>query len=132
MEWTPALAVGHELIDGQHKELFRRFDALVTALTQADRAAVGQLFDFLGEYVATHFAEEERIMQATGYPAFAIHRAAHERFARDYADLRRLYEAAGPSAAVTVKTQTWIFDWLKAHISGTDIRLAEWLRQRAP
>jgi len=132
MEWTPVLAVGHELIDGQHKELFRRFDALVTALQQADRAAVGQLFDFLAEYVATHFEEEERLMQSTGYPAYSTHRAAHERFARDYADLRRLYDVAGPSAAVTVKTQTWIFDWLKAHISGTDVKLAEWLRTRTP
>ena len=130
MEWTPALAVGHELIDAQHQELFRRFNALVSALTQADRAAVGQLFDFLGEYVVVHFSEEEKLMAATNYPAHAIHRAAHERFIRDYADLKRLYEAAGPSAAVTVKTQTWVFDWLKAHISGTDIRFAEWLRNR--
>jgi len=130
MEWTPALAVGHELIDSQHRELFRRFNALLQALSQSDRAAVGQLFDFLGEYVVTHFAEEERLMAATAYPAAAIHRAAHERFVRDYADLKRLYEAAGPSAAVTVKTQTWIFDWLKAHIAGTDMRFAEWLRTR--
>jgi len=130
IQWTPALAVGHELIDSQHQELFRRFGALVSALSQSDRAAVGQLFDFLGEYVVVHFSEEEKLMAATGYPAHAIHRAAHERFIRDYADLKRLYEAAGPSAAVTVKTQTWVFDWLKAHISGTDIRFAEWLRTR--
>ena len=130
MQWTPALAVGHELIDAQHQELFRRFDALVRALTEADRAAVGQLYEFLGEYVISHFAEEERLMGATGYPATAIHRAAHERFIRDYEDLKKLYAAAGPSAAVTVKTQTWVFDWLKAHICGTDMRFAEWLRTR--
>jgi hemerythrin len=130
MQWTPALAVGHEVIDAQHQELFRRFNALVSALTQSDRAAVGQLFDFLGEYVVSHFSEEEKLMQASGYPAYTVHRAAHERFVRDYADLRRLYEAAGPSAAITVKTQTWIFDWLRAHIGGTDIRFAEWLRER--
>jgi hemerythrin len=130
MQWTPALAVGHELIDAQHQELFRRFDALVRALTEADRAAVGQLYEFLGEYVVNHFSEEERLMGATGYPATAIHRAAHERFIRDYEDLKKLYAAAGPSAAVTVKTQTWIFDWLKAHICGTDMRFAEWLRTR--
>ena len=91
MQWTPALAVGHELIDAQHQELFRRFDALVRALTEADRAAVGQLYEFLGEYVVSHFAEEERLMGATGYPATAIHRAAHERFIRDYEDLKKLY-----------------------------------------
>ena len=130
MQWTPSLAVGHELIDAQHQELFRRFDALVRALSEADRAAVGQLYDFLGEYVVSHFAEEERLMGATGYPATAIHRAAHERFIRDYEDLKKLYAAAGPSAAVTVKTQTWVFDWLKAHICGTDMRFAEWLRTR--
>jgi hemerythrin len=132
MQWSLALAVGHEVIDAQHQELFRRFDALVTALKQSDRATVGQFFDFLGEYVVIHFAEEERLMQATAYPGLSIHRAAHERFTREYADLRGLYDAAGASTAVTVKTETWIFDWLKSHIAGTDIRLAEWLRNRKP
>jgi len=128
VEWDPALAVGHAEIDGQHQELFRRFAALVHAMESGDRNEIGVLFDFLGEYVVTHFAAEERAMAASAYPGATVHAAVHARFVREYRELRALYDVAGATVGVVVKTRTWIEDWLRSHIAGVDQALARHLR----
>ena len=131
IEWTPDLATGHERIDGQHRELFRRLDGLLDAMRLGDRAEIGRLFDFLGSYVAEHFGEEERIMREAGYPGMNVHKAAHDRFVREYGELRRLYETSGAARAVAIKTEAWIVDWLSSHIARTDVTLARHLRGEA-
>jgi hemerythrin len=131
IKWNPALEVGHPEIDQQHRELFRRLDALVEAMAAGDRKEIGLLFEFLGGYVVEHFGEEERLMQESAFPGQTIHKAAHERFVRDYQALRKLFEDNGPTAAVVIKTKTWIADWLVAHIGATDQQLAKHLLRKS-
>ncbi len=127
LQWDPALALGHAEIDAQHQELFRRFAALVEAMDSGNVQAVGGLFDYLGDYVKTHFAAEEQVMAETAYPGAHVHAAAHARFVREYGELRMLFDAAGASPCVAVKTRVWIEDWLRAHIAGVDQALARHL-----
>ncbi len=128
--WHPSLASGNAEIDGQHQEIFRRLGDLVAALERGRRDEIPRLFEFLGEYVASHFGAEERAMASSRFPGADVHAAAHARFVREYAELRRLYDAVGPSFAIAVKTATWVQDWLKAHIYGADRALARHLRER--
>lgn len=128
--WTPSLALGHAEIDAQHQELFRRAAKLVDAMEAGDRAAIAGLFDFLGAYVVDHFAAEERLMTATQFPGYNVHKAAHERFVRDYQSLRKLHEDSGAAIAVAIKARTWLGEWLKNHIASTDQMLARHLQQR--
>jgi hemerythrin len=131
VEWHPSLASGNAEIDAQHQEIFRRLSDLVEALERGRRDEIARLFSFLGEYVVDHFGAEERAMRASEYPGANVHRAAHERFVREYGDLRRLYEATGPSFAIAVKAATWVQGWLKSHIFGADRALARHLREGA-
>jgi hemerythrin len=128
VSWDPALAVGHDQIDAQHQELFRRFDALVAAMESGPSAEIGELFAFLARYVVDHFGAEEKLMDETKYPGAGVHKAAHARFVRELGDLVAFYEANGASRAVAVKTRTWIGGWLRAHIMGVDLGLARFLR----
>jgi hemerythrin len=130
LQWDPGLALGHADIDRQHQELFRRFGALVEAMDFGNVQGIGGLFDYLGEYVKTHFAAEERIMAETAYPGAYVHASAHARFIREYGELRMLFDAAGASPGVAVKTRVWIEDWLRAHIAGVDQALARHLIAR--
>ncbi len=130
VEWDPALALGHAEIDGQHQEIFRRYAALVDAMESGRSAEIGDLFGFLVEYAARHFAAEERVMAEAHYPGANVHAAAHARFVRELAELRVLYEVNGATTGVAVKTRTWISDWLRAHIMGVDLGLARFLRGR--
>jgi hemerythrin len=128
--WTPALALGHAEIDEQHQELFRRAERLLEAMLAGDRSNVDSLFDFLGTYVVDHFAAEERLMTATQFPGYNVHKAAHERFVRDYQSLRKLNVDSGCSAAVAIKARTWLGEWLKNHIGVTDQLLARHLLKK--
>lgn len=132
VQWDPALAVGHKDIDGQHRELFRRLGALVAAMEAGGEVEIPLLFDFLEDYVTQHFAAEEKAMAATAYPGANVHAAAHARFMREFGELRALYDANGATSGVSVKTRTWIEDWLRAHIQRVDHAFARHLRERAP
>jgi hemerythrin len=128
IEWTPALALGHPEIDAQHQELFRRAERLLQAMTSGDAASVEALFDFLGSYVVDHFAAEERLMAETHFPGYNVHKAAHERFVRDYQSLRKLHQDSGANAAVAIKARTWLSEWLRNHVSQTDQLLAKHMK----
>lgn len=131
IKWTPALAVGHATIDGQHQELFRRLEALLAAMMKGDKSEIVRLFDFLGSYVVEHFGAEEKLMQQHAYPDYPTHKAAHERFVADYLALKKSLEGGAGGAALSIKVQNWCGDWLKAHIAGTDQALATFLARKA-
>jgi hemerythrin len=128
-KWTPALAVGVPAIDQQHQELFDHVGKLIEAMRTADAAEVGRLMDFLGSYVVEHFRMEEGLMQRHGYPDYALHKAAHQRFIQDYGELRKKFETKGAMSFVTIQVKTWLVDWLVAHVQGTDMALGRWLQK---
>lgn len=56
--WTESLAVGHGLIDVQHRELFQRYNSLLQACKEGHgREELEPALDFLAEYVTKHFAD---------------------------------------------------------------------------
>ena len=129
--WHASLSTGNPEIDAQHQEILRRLGDLVDALEQGRREEIPRMFEFLGDYIVRHFGAEEAVMSASAYPGANVHAAAHRRFIREYGDLRRLYEVAGPTQAVSVRTATWVLDWLRSHIYAADRALALHLRDRS-
>ena len=75
VEWDPALALGHAEIDGQHQEIFRRYAALVDAMESGRSAEIGDLFGFLVEYAARHFAAAASASARQQYASCAAVRA---------------------------------------------------------
>lgn len=131
IEWDPTLEVGIEAIDEQHKELFRRLDRLLQAM-QARQGAieVGRLLDYLGEYVVTHFAQEETVMRDRDYPGYAAHKAEHEAFLEDFRMLRAEYLTSGPSTVITIRVTNRVTAWLREHIYRIDRALGLYLAGR--
>jgi len=128
--WTPALAIGVPEIDHQHQELFIRIERLVRGITRGDRHEVGRLLDFLQQYVFRHFGDEERWMIRSAYPEYASHKAEHERFIRDYEHMRQEYAAKGPTVLTGMRVNNWIAEWLKIHISRSDMDLGRYLASK--
>jgi len=126
--WTQALAVGVEEIDEQHRELFRRVDRLLEAAS-GGLGEVGPLIAFLREYVARHFASEERYMDEQAYPGRAAHQAEHRRFADDLAALESELESNGPGGDVSARLHRQVGDWLRGHILVTDLALGRFVRR---
>lgn len=129
-QWSPALAVGVEAIDEQHRELFRRAGELVLALKEGRRTDVGALVEYLGDYADRHFVAEEGLMEAAGYPELPGHRAQHADFRRELARLVGDYERKGATPLVTLTLHNWLSDWLRQHVSTSDVAAGAWMAGR--
>ncbi len=121
IQWSPSLSVGVPEIDAQHQELFRRAERLVTALRSGDRGEVAPLVRYLADYVVQHFSAEERYMREIGYPHLEGHRAAHDTFRHDLAEMIADYERKGPTPLVALTMHNWLSDWLRRHVGGLDV-----------
>jgi len=128
--WTESLAVGIPEIDQQHQELFLRLERLLRGIVGGDRAEVGRLLEFLGDYVVNHFGAEERWMIQSGYPDYSRHKAEHDRFLHDYLSMQVEFEQKGPTVLMGMRVNNWVADWLRQHIVGVDVALGRWLAGR--
>ena len=130
--WTESLAVGHGLIDVQHRELFQRYNNLLQACREGrGREELAPALDFLNEYVVTHFAEEERFMWITAFPESEEHKQQHREFCAKINDLRRELQEQGATVALTTAISHTLLNWLLWHVRQTDVKLARHLAGRA-
>jgi hemerythrin len=125
--WTQSLAVGHEEIDEQHRELFRRAELFAESLQTRSRRDVGILLSYLRFYVVTHFGAEEDWMRQSGYPDYAAHKRQHDAFVRDLLALSDENERRGGPGLDPVRVERFLSAWLVDHISKTDVELARHL-----
>jgi hemerythrin len=129
VEWTQDLAVGVKIIDEQHKEIFRRVDALLEACKAGKgRVAVGETLHFLEEYVDEHFAAEEAIQVRYEYPDYRAHKQEHEEFFKSVEKLNKKFEKEGPSLTMVLETNRIVVDWLVKHIKKVDMDLGAYLK----
>ncbi len=132
IQWSERLAVGVDPIDAQHRELFDRANALLSAMTRGDgQAEVTRLVRFLGAYVETHFGAEERLMEQHGYPDAPAHRQAHTEFVRRLTAFSRELDRAGSAGVLPIQLNNLVCGWLVEHIGVADRALARHLTARA-
>ncbi|MDO8932585.1 MAG: bacteriohemerythrin [Rhodocyclaceae bacterium] len=120
--------VGIEQVDLEHRQLFeiagRVYDGLAAgndALIAATRAAIAELLD----YTATHFASEEALMEAAGYPGLEAHRALHRHLLRQARDMEMRAESG--EQYVPVELSHFIYNWLVDHILANDRKFGEFV-----
>jgi hemerythrin len=129
IEWRESLATGNAEIDNQHKELFNRFNDLLSACNKGKgKEEVGNLLRFLSDYVIEHFAAEEQLQRMRDYAGYRDHKKEHDDFIRDLCNIQNEFNRDGAGIAVVVQTNKMIVTWLIKHISGTDKELATFLR----
>ena len=129
IEWTQDLAVGVKIIDEQHKEIFRRVDALLEACKAGKgKDAVGGMLTFLEDYIVEHFAAEEAIQMQYAYPGYKTHKQEHERFIQSVDELKKKFEKEGPSLMTVLETNRTVVDWLVKHIKKVDMDLGAYLK----
>ncbi|WP_184415111.1 diguanylate cyclase domain-containing protein [Rhodocyclus tenuis] len=79
--WHPAYESGNAVIDAQHRALIDEVNNLLAAIIAGPtHDAVAALIDALLESAARHFADEEAIIAAAGFPGAEEHAALHRQF----------------------------------------------------
>ncbi len=127
--WDPSYSVGIAKIDEQHKKLFALVNELYEAM-HAGKAAdiIGKVFASLLDYTRTHFADEERLLSVNGYSDLAAHKKLHEDLTKQVADLADKFKQTG--VAPSIQVSSFLRDWLKNHILGTDKKYAPFLNAK--
>jgi len=130
-QWTEDLSTGVDDIDAQHRELILHVNTLLDACGhQKGRDDIGRFLDYLSEYVAFHFAAEERDMTYYHYPGLAAHEQEHEHFKKVVGGLKREFAEHGAGISVVLMTMRASCDWLVNHIKKTDRSMAAYLKDR--
>lgn len=118
--WQPAMVIGHPLIDYDHRTLLELVNQIAIPATRQDPIALEFVLDELLSYTAYHFAREEALMAASGYPHQAEHQEVHARMINEVRQLQgRLMH---PSAGLGDELQDFLERWLIQHIMGEDRR----------
>jgi len=132
LPWDPTLDTGHAGIDAQHRTLFAKASELVSAIEAGRHVAeVKHLLGFLTDYVAEHFAAEERLMKAAGYPGAEGHAVIHRRIERRLVEVATAWHEHGATPALLADVRAMMTGWVTIHIGEKDRDVAAYLAPRA-
>ncbi|NMG00875.1 diguanylate cyclase [Aromatoleum toluolicum] len=118
--WRDSYRSGNARVDHQHRQLFEHANRLLHAvISHAPRAEVLEAMEVLVEDITAHFAEEERLHDAIGYPARVAHAAEHEHL---LAQATRLFERARQDTELPIAEvfQFLAYDIVAQHLVGAD------------
>lgn len=105
IEWHSDFSVHHEILDKQHRELFQAASELRTGvLNNHPIDSLNKAFDFLKDYVHSHFEAEEEVMRRVGFPGYTAHKLAHEKLRTQIRVYEGMFEKRQSHAAVDVVT----------------------------
>lgn len=131
IEWRTSYEIGIKKIDLQHKELFDKINDLLEACNaQKGKQEVFNTIKYLGNYVVTHFSDEEKLQKENDYPEYTNHKAAHDRFIKEYENLKGKLESEGVSLNFVITVNRVVIDWLIKHIGSADRAFADYLKTK--
>lgn len=132
LRWDTSLALGHAVVDAQHRTLFTQVSAFLALVARGEAdPELGQLLGFIADYAQIHFRYEEHLMRTTGFPGLAGHVLEHEGLLRRLEGLANSLGPA-PTAADLRPLAAFLRGWLLDHVGGSDQRIGEHLRRAAP
>ena len=115
-QWSKEMSVGVSTLDSDHKCLIRIIDLLHDIRDQEDsHRMIETVLDTLLLYGRHHFAREERVMAACGFPGRSVHHSEHQGFAKYVQGLRKRFREAGDPRMASELLE-YLTDWLRHHI----------------
>ena len=132
LSWSNQYLIGNDVIDTEHKELFRLINAFHDHwLEKHDQQSIARLLNHLVVYAEMHFRHEEAIMLDASFPKLAEHQLGHEAMVDTIFKLRQSLEEQ--NTHLELDTMKFVKSWLIEHIIKNDYVFRDFLaRQKAP
>ena len=126
LEWSEEFSVGVDQLDEEHITLFALFNDVCAAVEEGrPHQETETLLRALLDETREHFASEERLIAATGFPGFTEHANHHRELSavlREYiAKFER--EDCGDSASLI----GFLRQWLTRHVLYEDHAYGSWM-----
>lgn len=127
--WNDIYAVNVEKIDEQHRQIFELINDLQRSMMlDYGEAILEGVYVRLIDYTKSHFATEEKLMLNHGYPEAKTHIQEHEHLIAKVKELDR--QRSTGTEQLSVRTLTFLFDWLSHHIMITDKKFGAFLNKQ--
>jgi hemerythrin len=127
IQWDDKMLLGFEMIDNQHREIYKLFDRISQRIDSGEyESVVKEFVEFLDVYIQYHFSQEEELQEFIEYPFHEIHKKEHEAFKERVAQ----YKAGIEEDIDIAKAQEglrMLVEWLKNHIEKTDYQLVKFI-----
>lgn len=125
VEWSERLELGDPVVDSEHRYLVELINNLHEQQARgALQENLARVFTHLAHYVRVHFANEEALMAAVGYPQLKEHREQHRQLLKESMALSERYmEGRG---AVTEDTLAFLRAWTFDHIAESDMKIRDY------
>lgn len=127
--WDPALEIGDDTIDGQHRELFKIISELHSACIEGStEECLDAILERLTHYTFDHFEAEQALMARSGYSPLEImdHTQAHLGLRRKVGELIQQRQRGDMQTVLPVTE--FLHDWLRTHIRQVDRKFVEFMR----
>ncbi len=128
LEWRDSLSVNHPALDDDHKQLFRLFNDLATAMRDGSaKATILRTLDALIDYTVNHFRREEEALASVKYQGLQAQRDEHRMFVDKAKSIRDRYMES-ESNSLIIETMEFVKRWLVEHIQVSDRAYAPFIR----
>ena len=125
-DWKEEYSLDNELIDEQHKFLFKMLNELAAAGPGDKESAVYTCLSRMENYAQDHFRDEEKLMRDNGYPYLDEHIKEHEGFIRQV----EVYQDAVFAKYVPFQDMLeYLNNWLVEHIIRSDRKYVDYIRE---
>jgi hemerythrin len=125
--WNEKLDLEHEAMDHEHHMQVALLSGFTDAVEQRRPWLARRLAEQLVRYSTVHFASEELLMEASGYPGREAHASEHAGFLARMRELEAGYDGEGGEAALVAALE--LRAALAGHIDGADRALAAHVRR---
>lgn len=125
LPWTDNFLLGHARLDETHREFVAVVDHMLTC-ADADLAAAVSAFVVHAE---AHFADEEAMMEATGFPATDCHVDDHNAVFASAQEVEALVLAGNIEIGRVFAAE--LARWFPSHADYLDSALAHWVVKRS-
>ena len=124
VSWSNTYSTGVSFIDDQHKGILKLVNDLLNMKSENDAGQdiySRQIIHQVLQYVKTHFATEESLLVAIGFPGYIIHKKFHDEFILTAAEGMKDPE----------KFTYFLKDWVLSHIAVMDRNYSSYFQATA-
>ena len=139
MKWDNSFAIGIDVIDKQHRQIFEHLLAIENSVAKRDPWHIQRFFlTQLADYMKFHLAVEEALLEIIRYPDYAEHCASHAGLRDQIAELEKQLEKAGTGRNPEGKQMPaeslvrFFEDWFVRHVLSKDREYAVYVKQEFP
>ena len=123
--------VALDFMNRDHAEFVVQREQLLGLLSaEAPATTVDKQLNELLEHTRHHFAEEERLMQETCFPPYAMHKSEHDHVLADMSARIERWKQGRDEAVLRDWLDKDVGDWFVTHVGTMDLVTAELIEKK--